>query len=209
MSLFLELLNITKSFPKTLICENISYTFQPGCYALLGPNGIGKTVFLEMLAGVACQDAGSIYLTGAGKSTSVAYKKKLVYVPSKPLFFPTATGKEFLDFILSIKNKKNCGINTENLDAVLTQFGLLPYLHKPFHVMSLGTQKKLFLSTLAIGKNDLIVLDEPSNALDEQACDFLCSLINRFAEHAIVIIATHDMQWVSRIRPTVLNAFDF
>src|SRR5471030_3125508 len=99
MNPVLELTKISKFFDNKFVYLDTSFCFVKGCYAVVGPNGVGKTVLLEMLAGVLLQDAGSIFLSGSGKNTSLAYKRKLTYIPSESAFFPMATGMEFLEFV--------------------------------------------------------------------------------------------------------------
>jgi len=196
----LDLKQIAKGFANKSLYSNLSFNFKKGCYAIVGPNGVGKTVLLEMLAGVLTPDTGEIFLDGAGTSISLAYKRELAYIPSKPEFFPSATGKQFLDFITSINS-----LSSSTHNALLPAFNLTDYLSTKFSDMSLGTQKKLFLSTLAIGKKSLYVLDEPSNGLDSKSCLALTSFLRDAIQHAIVIMATHDQTLLNALNPTIIK----
>jgi ABC-2 type transport system ATP-binding protein len=202
MQPLLEVRSVSKFFGNKTIYENISYSFKNGCYAIIGPNGTGKTVLIEMLAGVVMQDAGLIYLTNVGNNQSQGYKKNLVYVPSNPSFFPGVTGNDFLNFIVSVKKWDK---NHSYVKDLIDSFKLKSHLHSKFSDMSLGTQKKLFLTTLAIGNSKLIILDEPTNALDEQSTRLLHAIIKKESADKIVIIATHDENLLSDLDPTIIN----
>lgn len=181
---------VSKSFPQKCIYSEWSRSFGLGLHVLRGENGVGKTVLIEMLAGVLAPDAGVINLSGIGPSQSLAYKSSLAYVPGKPSFFPSATGLEFLEFVASTKKIRlsDCA----DLKKMIHGFKLDTYLSVPFKDMSLGTQKKLFLLTIAIGANQLIVMDEPTNGLDADSRLFFSLYLSSIADSKIVIMATHD-----------------
>lgn len=198
----LELKKICKSFGGNVIYSDVSFVFNPGCYVLTGQNGIGKSVLLEILAGVLMQDSGSVVMNGCNDSFTLDYKKNLTYIPSKPAFFPSATGEEFLSFIYSVK-KKN--INEELYRNLTEGFRLADFLHIKFNDMSLGSQKKLFLTTLAMTDGGLIIMDEPNNALDDQSNKVLTELIVELSKNNIVVIATHDKSLIRDINPMILE----
>lgn len=201
----LELKKVTKSFGSKQVFVDASFSFESGVYAITGPNGIGKTVLLEMLAGVELPDSGSIYLSGIGESASHEYKKNLTYVPGKSIFFPIVTGFEFISFIIAVKNQKNT--EYKKLDELIDGFKLRDHLNSRFRDMSLGTQKKLFLSTLAIGNSKLIILDEPTNGLDVESNKLLYKALIELSNQAIIILATHDHELLKYLQPTMLNLY--
>lgn len=196
MNIKLELADITKAFGQKIIYDNLSFEFKTGCYAIYGQNGIGKSVFLKMLAGVIKQDRGMIQLNAKMLNHSMDYKRRMVYVPSTPSFFPMVNGSEFLSFINTLKSSPDTGLKLQNQ---ISGYKLDAHLSTPIGRMSLGTQKKLFLSTLAIGENDLIILDEPTTGLDDEAITFLIAELKQLSKKAIIIIATHDIAFMSSI----------
>lgn len=201
MGYLLEIKNLSKSFGEHTLYHNVSYSFEVGCHAIVGPNGTGKTVLIEMLAGCLNQDAGQIYLHGIGYSQSHAYKQNLTYIPGKPSFFPDVTGSEFLNFISYIKKGKK--IN-HSVNMFIENFKLGPHLDTKFKNMSLGTQKKLFLTTLAMNDCPLIIMDEPTNALDDYSVNFLLEIINKMSSKKIIIIATHDNGLLNSLHPKIM-----
>jgi len=155
-----------------------------------------------MLAGVSLQYSGEIYLRGIGGSQSQHYKKNLTYVPGKPSFFPDATGNDFLSFISSVKKGKK---SNDYIDSLIDGFKLTPHLDTKFKDMSLGTQKKLFLATIALGDSPLIIMDEPTNALDDASSQLLQEIIKKMSLEKIIIIASHDNVLLNAINPIIIN----
>jgi ABC-2 type transport system ATP-binding protein len=205
MTYILSVEKVSKSFINKAIFKEISYNFENGCYCVVGPNGVGKTVLLEMLAGVELQNSGSIALSKIGASTSIKFKQRLAFIPGKPNFFPSTTGAEFLDFVMSTKKQSTSSPQLKNL---LSKFKLIDQVNNKFSKMSLGTQKKVFLSTLVIGDNTLIILDEPTNGLDIESNEVLYELLNHLKKTAIIILATHDPILIERISPTIIELIE-
>lgn len=202
MSICLKMDNVYKAFENRPLFENVSFTFNKGCYSIVGPNGVGKTILLEMLSGILRQDSGVVELSGIGENNNIEFKKKLVYIPSKTFFFPSATGIEFLRFIISVKKHTHCKSKIEEL---ITKFKLASHLNTKFSKMSLGTQRKLFLVTLAIGQNSIIILDEPTNGLDNESNEVLHGALADLSTNAVIIIATHDAGLIDAISPTIIE----
>jgi heme-transporting ATPase len=198
----LEVCHLTKTFGSKTIYHDVSFSFVPGCYVVVGPNGTGKSVLMELLAGVSSQDSGSICLHGVGCSSSLEYKRKLTYIPGLPSFFPSATGASFLKFIGSTKLDTNDSVH---INKMIDGFCLGPHLSTRFDAMSMGTQKKLFLTTLAMGNSKLIIMDEPTNALDDASNTFFAKMVSELSQHAIVIIATHDQNLLDSVDHVVIK----
>lgn len=202
MTYLLEVKNASKAFGKKKIYHNISYSFEIGNYAIIGANGSGKTVLIEMLSGVSLQDSGEIYLHGIGNNQSLPYKQNLTYIPARPLFFPDATGNDFLSFISSIKRSKK---PNNYIDSLIDGFKLAAHLDTKFKDMSLGTQKKIFLTTIAFGNSQLIIMDEPTNGLDDISNKLLQEIIKKMSLEKIIITASHDINLLNAINPTTIN----
>ncbi len=192
--------NISKSFHKKTIYQQLNFSFSTGCHAILGKNGIGKTLLLEMLACIIKPDTGKISIYPSNKnSPQLAYKKKLIYVPQQASFFPTASAKDYLEFILALR--KSHEEDFKAFQSAIENYHLTDYLEQPFGVLSFGTQKKLFLVPLANAKQQLILLDEPSNGLDASAKRYLIEQIADLKHNNIIIVTTHDTELLDVLNP--------
>lgn len=202
----LQLQQISKSYANRKIIHQLSFTFYPGCYCIVGSNGIGKSTILEMLSGIETLDHGQILLhtTKPLKSETLEYKKQLCYIPSNPQFFSNATAQDFIDFVFAAKNP-DAKFSNQNLKQLIDQFKLSDYLSSRFDKLSLGTQKKLFLTTIAMANHSLIVLDEPTNGLDQQAIQIFVELLQQLSPTTIIIIVSHDPDVLTPLAPHFLH----
>ncbi len=201
----LTLAGVSKRFGNKILYKDLNFKFDKGCYLIQGKNGIGKSVLLQMLSGIIMQDSGDITLNVEGvdyRSSSYKYKSNISYVPSSPSFFPMVNGLEFLSFVQSIKCKSK---EKELLAKQIEGYGLSKHLSSDFEHLSLGTKKKLFLTTLSIKDNKIILLDEPTIGLDDVSKNFFLQEIANFSKTSIVILVTHDISFFSDINHSVIS----
>lgn len=193
---------ISKSYGNRLIFHNLNYRLTSGVYAVQGSNGVGKSTLLGILAGAIDADAGEVWINDLSMKTSpLAARQLLSYVPDESPIHPFMTGQDLLDFVAMAKKT--------TVDAKIMQlverFGLTHHLYSRFDVMSLGTQKKFMLCAAWIGGPQAIFMDEPSNGLDIAARELLASLILEYRQHRLIIFSTHDADFVAACNAIVMN----
>lgn len=180
---------ICKSYGSRLILQGLGRDFGAGAYALRGPNGIGKSTLLRVLAGALDTDRGAIWIGGLPlHADPAAAKARLAYAPDECPVYPFLSGREFLAFVAWAKR---CALASSVLDIV-GAFGLARQLDTRCGDMSLGTQKKLMLAASWIGDPAVMLLDEPSNGLDKDARALLAELLRAKSRTATVLMSTHD-----------------
>ena len=111
------------------------------------------------------------------------------------------TGRDLLDFVAMAKKTK---VGPDTLELV-AQFGLDPHLQARFSAMSLGTQKKFMLSAAWIGEPQVMLLDEPSNGLDNHAREILAQRIRLRGLEGLVLFASHDAAFVEACGANILR----
>jgi len=192
----LQLHNINKRFPSHKLFTDLSYSFESGCYSLVGPNGIGKSTLLAMMVGCETFDSGQVIINNLDLvKDPVRAKTHLAYVPAQCQFYPFVSGKEFIDFMLRIR-KTHLSSATERL---IDLFNLTPYLEVTFGNMSLGTQKKFMLAASSIGEPSILILDEPSNGLESATQQILLDHLIQQSVYKLIILATHDKSLLDRL----------
>jgi ABC-2 type transport system ATP-binding protein len=195
-SALLVLDKICKSFGEKQVFNGLSHSFLPGCYALTGPNGVGKSTLLSLISGSDSFDSGRVVICGADlKSKSVIAKKSIAFVPDKSVIFPFMTGREFISLISRVRKIKDLSL-TEKL---LSDFRLDPHYSKPFSDLSLGTQKKMLIVAALIGEPAVLLMDEPTNAIDDDAKSVLINYLHSYRSKKVILCSTHDEDFISRL----------
>jgi ABC-type multidrug transport system ATPase subunit len=198
----LRFYDVDKSYGSRTVLQGRTGRFAPGAYALRGPNGIGKSTLLRVLAGVDEADGGDIVIAGHSLVAAPALAKaRLAYAPDECPVYPFVTGRELLAFVAWAKR---CDVSSKVTDIV-ERFGLTRHLDTRCGAMSLGTQKKLMLAAAWIGDPAVLLLDEPSNGLDADARAVLAGLLGAQRATSVVFMSTHDKAFADAVGATVVD----
>ena len=199
--ILLRATNLAAAYEGRRIFAGIDLNLGAGAYALVGPNGSGKSTLLRLLAGGQLPSAGSVAIAGYDLARSpLPARRALSYVPDDMPAYPFMTGREFLSFVASAK-AVSLGVTVE---ALIDVFALAQHLDQRVGAISLGTQKKLLLAAGWIGQPQLLLLDEPSNALDAIARDALIERIRQDRAHAVILFASHDAEFIEATGATTI-----
>ncbi len=188
----MELAGIRKSYKKKKVLRNISLSTKRGsCVGILGGNGSGKSTLLSILAGVQKADGGSFLYQGEDLlQNSSRIPSVLGYVPQ---------GNPLIEELNAWDNLRmwydRATLLRELEQGSLAMLGIGNFLKTPVHKMSGGMKKRLSIGCAVVARPKILVLDEPSAALD-LICkeNIYCYLEQYKAEGGIVLLATHDMQ---------------
>ena len=201
----LRLEGLSKAYGRHQIFRNLSHHFGYGVFAIQGPNGIGKSTLLALLSSAQPLDAGDVRIEEFSLTRQpLAAKTRLSYVPDECPIYPFMTGMHFMEFVCAAKKSKL----DKNILAIVDGFGLAPYLDTRFDAMSLGTQKKFMLSAAWIGEPVIMLIDEPSNALDISAKNLLANLFKEGQQRYVILFSTHDADFVSATSASVVQLAD-
>jgi ABC-type multidrug transport system ATPase subunit len=194
--------NVSKSYGSRTVLQGRTGRFAPGAYGLRGPNGIGKSTLLRVLAGVDDVDGGDIAIDGHSLlAQPAAAKARLSYAPDECPVYPFVTGREMLAFVAWAKR---CAIS-DKVTGIVERFGLVRHLDTRCGAMSLGTQKKLMLAAAWIGDPVVLLLDEPSNGLDADTRAVLVALLAAQRDTSVVFMSTHDTAFADAVGATVVE----
>ncbi len=170
----LSLNGVTFSYGKKKIIEDLSFSVGKGeCVVLAGPNGSGKSTALSVIAGVLKPTSGSVSVNG-----------KLGYVPQGAALLEDATVYENLRFFAAVSG----GHIPEKLP-----FSVEKYLKKKVSRLSGGMAKQVSITCALLGDPDIVLLDEPSAALDISFRDEMISLVQSLKDEGkAVVYVGHD-----------------
>ena len=176
----IKLDNVSKVIKDKNILVNVNLEFKEGqCYLVKGHNGSGKTMLLRMICGFLKPTDGK-----------VIYDKEYSYgvIIENPAFFLNETAMYNMKYLADI-NKK---IGKEEIDKWLKRFNLLEFKDKKVKTFSLGMKQRLALCQAFMESPDVILLDEPFNAIDEDNLNIVYDLLKEQREAGkIIVIASH------------------
>lgn len=196
----LEFRNVSVAYGSKVVLRAVNRRFAAGVHALTGPNGCGKTTLLSCACGIKAPAQGQVVVAGADLYREpVAAKMKLSYMPDKPYVFPSMTGRDLLDLVSKAK-----GAAQWNVAPYIERFKLSQFVAATFGSMSLGTQRKFTFIAALIGDPHVLLLDEPSNAMDQEAHEQMSAIITGFAAERAVILTTHNAALIRDLNASVV-----
>ena len=195
--------NASKKIKTNQVLNNISYTFEEGkVYGLYGRNGSGKTMLLRAVSGLIRLDSGSIYVDGKKLHEEISFPDNTGIVIENMELLPRFSARQNLKILAKIRNKADDRSITEALKRV----GLDPDSTLKVKKFSLGMKQRLNIAQAIFEKQKLILLDEPTNALDEKGVGLIYDIIREEREKgAVIVIATHHKEDLEELCDVVLK----
>ena len=186
-----------KVLRKTPVINGITAHFTSGhVYGLQGYNGCGKTMLMRLIAGLLHPTTGTVLIDGQELGRDVDFPSSIGLIIETPLFLDDHTGLDNLRLIAKLKNKAS----DEDICQALTRVGLEPTDKRRFRKYSLGMKQRLGIACAVMEKPDLILLDEPTNALDVDGMKIIKDVIGQERERgALIITASHDMAFLQEV----------
>ncbi len=181
---------VTKRYKGHVIFDDISFDIEQGrTYGLVGPNGSGKSVLLKLLCGFAVPDAGEIWVDPRYLSKNRSFPDRFGVTINGPAYIAGATARRNLLELAAIRNR----IGTEEVDAALLQVGLRPELKQKVRNYSLGMKQKLSLAQALMENPEVLLLDEPFNALDADSVITLKRILrDEQAKGTTIVFTSHN-----------------
>lgn len=200
----LMLNGLTKTFSDKPVVNNLTYTLETGVYGLLGVNGSGKTTLMRMLCTLLTPTAGSI--TWQGKDVFAmgsAYRALLGYLPQEFGFYPDFSVEEYLYYIASLKGLRPATAK-ERVSHLLGQVGLEQVRRQKMKKLSGGMKRRAGIAQAVLNDPKILILDEPTAALDPKERIRFRNLISELAEDRLVLLSTHIVSDVEYIANQIL-----
>jgi ABC-2 type transport system ATP-binding protein len=189
----LEAVGVCKRYGNRDALRNVSLTACRGqLHGLVGPNGAGKTTLLRIVLGLVGRDAGSVRLFGKSMdSTAGPVPDRVAGFVETPAFYPYMSGRQNLKLLVRLDGTAG---RRDAIESVLVQVGLAADADVNVAGYSAGLRQRLGLASALLRSPELLVLDEPTNALDPASARDVRLLAGRLAEQgAAVVWSSHDM----------------
>ncbi|MGG1421027.1 ATP-binding cassette domain-containing protein [Bacillus subtilis] len=186
----IELNNVSKIIKKNKVLDNINLKIENNkIYGFLGSNGSGKTMLFRAICGLIRPTTGEIKINNKILHKDMGIPESLGVIIETVGFWDNLTGFENLKLLSKIKNK----INDSEIKSAITRVGLNSEDIRTYKKYSLGMKQRLAVAQAIMEKPKLLVLDEPTNALDEDGVELIRNIIRQEKERgATVLIASHN-----------------
>ncbi|MFP3908014.1 MAG: ATP-binding cassette domain-containing protein [Acidimicrobiales bacterium] len=185
--------SLTKRYGDTFALDSVDLHVPTGAtYGLIGPNGAGKTTMLSIIAGLRHPTSGELELA--------VDRRRMGLLVDTPLFEPWLTAREVIDLARHLTAPD---IEVSRGEEVLVQVGLGDAMDRRTGGFSRGMLQRLGLAGCLVGDPEVLVLDEPSSALDPAGRREVLDLVGRLAHTKTVILSTHILADVQQVCDTV------
>ena len=186
----LEIKNLTKTYGKRKVIDNISLEIQEGeIFGFLGPNGSGKTTTIKMILRLIEKDSGEIKIKGYDNKKE--FEKAMEYIGAiveNPDMYNYMSGKDNLKLHARLRN-----IDEKRIDEILELVGLKDRAKEKVKKYSLGMKQRLGLALTLLHKPRVLILDEPTNGLDPAGIKQLRNILKEIAhkDGVAVFVSSH------------------
>lgn len=186
---YITIKNYSKVIKGSPILNNINLELDKGkIYGFIGRNGSGKTMLFRAICGLIKPTTGEVFVDNYSITRDIDFPKSCGVIIENPGFWDELTGFECLKILAGIKNL----INDNEICYWMDRFNLNPKDKRTFKKYSLGMKQKLALVQAFMENPDLIILDEPTNSLDETSVlDLRNIIIEQKKRGATILLASH------------------
>lgn len=188
--MILNLEHVNKTIKKALVLDDVTMTLEGGhIYGLKGPNGSGKTMLMRMMAGLIRPTSGRVCVDGHQLGRDMDFPPSIGLLLENPSFLSNHTGLKNLELLAGIQQR----VTSADIRQTLQDVGLNPDDPRTFRKYSLGMKQRLGIAVAIMEQPDLILVDEPTNALDDKDIEQICTLLRRERDRgALLVLSCHD-----------------
>ena len=202
----IKISHVSKTIKNNPVIKDISMELQSGAvYGFKGINGSGKTMLMRLISGLIRPSQGEISMNGKILGKDISFPNSIGVFLENPAFLDAYSGFNNLKLLASIKSVAS----DEDIRNTLLRVGLDPNSDKKYKKYSLGMKQKLGIANAIMGEPDIIVLDEPINALDEASVEQVKKVLVDLRERDhLIIIACHDREELEYLSDEIIEIKD-
>ncbi len=183
---------LSKKISGNLILKNINLEFNSGMiYGIVGKNGSGKTMLLRSIAGLIIPTCGEVVVDGRKLHRDISFPPNMGIIIEKPTFLNHLSGLDNLRTLAEIRNV----VSTKRILELMELFELSSNAKQKVSKYSLGMKQKLGIIQAIMEDPELLVLDEPFNALDEASVERVREMLLGYkASGKLIILTSHNKE---------------
>lgn len=206
MGTVVRLEDYCKSFKSAEVLKNINLTLESGkVIGLKGKNGSGKTMLMRAISGLILPTSGKVYINDKELGRHISFPPSIGILIENPSFISNYTGFKNLKILASIQNR----IGDDEIRDAIRKVGLDPDDKRTFKKYSLGMKQRLGIAAAIMERPDIVILDEPINALDEAGAGLIKGLLDELkANGSLIIIACHDTEELNYLSDEIYEIYD-
>ena len=195
--------NLTKELNGNRVVNNVNLSLHAGkIYGLCGYNGCGKTMLMRLIAGMIRPTMGTVTIDGKQLGKEMDFPPGMGVLIENPAFLGNYSGYENLRLLASISGK----INAAAIEDVLERVGLSDSAKKKYRKYSLGMKQRLGIAAAIMEQPNLLILDEPTNALDTDGVRRTKEILREERNRgALVIMTCHDRAILEDLCDEIFN----
>ena len=195
--MYIELKDVEKTIRGVTVLQGINVRFEAGrVYGLKGKNGCGKTMLMRLICGLIRPTHGTVDINGEILGKEISFPHSIGALIENPAFIDGYTGFKNLQILASIQGK----IGDEEIRDALRKVGLDPDDKRKYRKYSLGMKQRLGIACAFMEHPEIVVLDEPINALDDKGVELVHDILHDLKEKGtLVIIACHDQEEMEQL----------
>lgn len=189
---------LRKAFGARTVLDGLSFEIARGeVYGLLGPNGCGKSTAINVLCNLLDADAGRVLV--AGEPVSAATQRRIGACPQETALYRDLLPRENLDFFARLYGLPKAA-RRARIDELVALFRLGPYERTRVLNLSGGWRQRVNMAVALVHRPELLILDEPTSAVDVEARHELWTLIEGLRRDGItLLLTTHHLDEAERL----------
>lgn len=195
--------HVTKKIKDATVLKDICLEMKGGTvYGLQGKNGSGKTMLMRAISGLIRPTSGRIVINGEQLHKNISIPRSIGLLLENPSLLPEYDASQNLKLLAKMQG----GVPEEEIRQLIRDVGLEDAGHKKVEKYSLGMKQRLGIAAAILGSPDIILLDEPINAIDGEGVEEIRSLILSLKnEKRIIIVACHDKEEMNLLADEIVH----
>ncbi len=193
--------DLTRQYGTLVAVDHLNLIVRKGeIFGLLGPNGAGKTTTILMLLGLTEPTSGSVRVLGLDPARQpLSVKARVGYLPDQVGFYDGLTARENLSYIAKLNGIRGREMH-DRIREALEQVQLSDVADRRVGTFSRGMRQRLGVAEVLLKRPQLIIMDEPTLALDPQAVREFLDLIRQLKKSGItIILSSHLLHQVQEV----------
>lgn len=198
--------HVTKKIKDATVLKDICLEMKGGTvYGLQGKNGSGKTMLMRAISGLIRPTSGRIVINGEQLHKNISIPRSIGLLLENPSLLPEYDASQNLKLLAKMQG----GVPEDEIRQLIRDVGLDDAGHKKVEKYSLGMKQRLGIAAAILGSPDIILLDEPINAIDGEGVEEIRSLILSLKnEKRIIIVACHDKEEMNLLADEIVHLRD-